>query len=37
MWVVLAVTVAVLVLAYLGWRLYLARAARRRNQAGIIR
>lgn len=36
MWVVLAVTFAVLVLAYLGWRWHLARMAGRRNAAGII-
>jgi len=36
MWVVLAVVLAGLVLAYLGWRLYLARLGQRRNQAGII-
>src|SRR5687768_15616189 len=36
MWVVLAVVVAVLVTALVAWRLYTARLARRRNQAGII-
>ncbi len=36
MWVVLAVVVAALVVLYLGWRLYLWRLHRRRNDAGII-